>query len=274
MRTRSIEHGRSVDRSAGGLPSKVPHVTLAFWGIKLLATTFGETGGDALSMSLDLGYAVASLIYVVFFAVTLAVQVASKRHRPFAYWAVVVATATVGTTMSDYLDRTVGLGYVKSSIMLFCCVIAVLLLWRRVTGKIEFENIATRKEEVFYWITILVSNTLGTALGVFVASSTGLGFERGALIFAGLLALVAAAHFWLKSFSPTALFWTAYVLTRPLGATLGDTLTKPIAEGGLALGRILSSVILTALMVVGIVLVAWAERRIRNAGIRGKFADQ
>jgi uncharacterized membrane-anchored protein len=254
-------NGQADGHREGGLVSKVPHVTLAFWIIKLLATTVGETGGDALSMTLDLGYAVASLIYVAFFAFTLATQVAFKRHRPFAYWAVVIATTTVGTTVSDYLDRTVGLGYVKSSIGLFCCVLVVLLAWRRVTGRVEFENISTRTEEVFYWLTILVSNTLGTALGDFVASTTGLGFERGALVFSGLLAIVAAARFWLKRVPPSALFWAAYVLTRPLGATLGDTLTKPHAQGGLALGRILSSVVMVALMVVGIVLVARGERR-------------
>ena len=256
-----MEQKHSDARQPGGLVSKVPHVTLGFWVIKLLATTLGETGGDALSMTLDLGYALSSLIYVAFFAITLAVQVASRRYRPFAYWAVVVATTTVGTTTSDYLDRTVGLGYVKSSIALFCGVLAVLLAWRRVTGRIEFENIATRKEEIFYWLTILVANTLGTALGDLVASSAGLGFERGALIFAGLLAIVAAAHVWLKRVPESAIFWAAYVLTRPLGATLGDTLTKPLAEGGLALGRILSSVTMAALMIVGIVLVGRRERR-------------
>lgn len=251
------------ERRESGLISKVPHVTLAFWGIKLLATTVGETGGDALSMTLNLGYAVASLIYLAFFVITLATQVAAKHHHPFAYWAVVVATTTVGTTISDYLDRSVGLGYVKSSIMLFCCVILVLLIWRGVTGRIEFETIATKKEEIFYWVTILVSNTLGTALGDFVATTTGLGFERGALVFAGLLALVAAAHFWLKSIPPSVLFWAAYVLTRPLGATLGDTLTKPHDQGGLALGRILSSLVIAALMTVGVFLVARRDRRRR-----------
>ena len=252
-------------RGNKGLISKVPRVTLAFWGIKLLATTVGETGGDALSMTLGLGYAVASMIYVAFFAITVATQVSSKRYHPFAYWAVVVATTTVGTTVSDYLDRTIGLGYIKSSIALFCGVLVVLLVWRRVMGRIEFENITTKKEEVFYWLTILVSNTLGTALGDFVASDTGLGFERGALVFAGLLAIVASAYFWLKNIPASTLFWAAYVLTRPLGATLGDTLTKPLAEGGLALGRILSSVILAALMIVGIVLVDRHERRHRES---------
>jgi uncharacterized membrane-anchored protein len=242
--------------------SKVPQITLAFWIIKLLATTVGETGGDALSMQLGLGYAVASLIYVAFFAVTLGVQVASRRYHPFAYWAVVVATTTVGTTMSDYLDRTVGLGYVKSSIALLAGVIVVLLVWRRVTGRIEFANITTKTDEVFYWLTILVSNTLGTALGDFVATTADLGFQRGTLVFAGLLALVAAAHLWLKRIPPSVLFWSAYVLTRPFGATLGDTLTKPHAEGGLALGRISASLALAALMVTGVVIVSRRERQV------------
>jgi uncharacterized membrane-anchored protein len=247
-------------RTGGGLVSKVPHVTLAFWVIKLLATTVGETGGDALSMTLELGYGIASLIYVAFFGVTLAAQIASKRYHPLAYWAVVVATTTVGTTASDYLDRTVGLGYVKSSILLFGGVLVVLAVWRRVTGRIEFQNIATKREEVFYWLTILVSNTLGTALGDFVASTGGLGFEGGALVFAGLLALVAAAHHWLKKIPASVLFWAAYVLTRPLGATLGDTLTKPRAEGGLELGRIFASLTIAALMIVGIALTSRRER--------------
>ncbi len=235
--------------------SKVPQVTLAFWIIKILATTVGETGGDALSMTLNLGYAVSSFIFIGLFCITLAVQVKSKRYHPFAYWAVVVATTTVGTTMSDYLDRTAGLGYVKSSIMLFCGVILVLLVWRRVTGRIEFENITVRKNEVFYWLTILVSNTLGTALGDFVATSAGLGFERGALVFASLIALVAGIYL-LTDLPTSILFWAAYVLTRPLGATLGDTLTKPHLEGGFDLSRITSSLIIAALMVVGILLMS------------------
>ena len=237
--------------------SKVPAVTLGFWFIKICATTVGETGGDALSMTLKLGYAVSTMIFLGFFIVTLAAQVAWKRYHPFIYWAVVIATTTVGTTTSDYLDRTLKLGYVKSSIFLFLGVLVVLFLWRRTMGKIEFENITSRKDEVFYWVTILVSNTLGTALGDFVATTTGLGFERGALVFAGLLAVVAGLHFFTKT-PASILFWAAYVLTRPLGATLGDTLTKARADGGLALGRLTSSLTLAAVMVVGILIV---ERR-------------
>lgn len=239
--------------ASAALWSKVPRVALAFWSVKILATTVGETGGDALSMTLKLGYAVSSLIFLGFFAVALAAQVGSRRYHPVLYWAVVVATTTVGTTTSDYLDRTVGLGYVKSSILLFCAVLAVLVAWKFVTGRIEFDHIASRRNEIFYWLTILVSNTLGTALGDFVATTTGLGFERGALVFAGLIALVAGAHFLTRIPDPF-LFWAAYVLTRPLGATLGDTLTKSHREGGLGLSRIDSSLAIAAGMIIVILL--------------------
>jgi len=242
----------AIDLKANVL-SKVPQATLLFWVAKILATTVGETGGDALSMTLNLGYAVSSVILLGFFCVTLAAQMASKRYHPVFYWAVVVATTTVGTTTSDYLDRTVGLGYVKSTSMLFCAVIVVLIAWRLTTGEIEVDRINTRTDEIFYWVTILVSNTLGTALGDFTASTAGLGFERGALVFAGLIALVAAAHFFTR-IPGSVLFWTAYILTRPLGATLGDTLTKPHAEGGLALGRITSSLAIAAAMIVVVAL--------------------
>ena len=240
--------------------SKVPQVTLAFWIVKILATTVGETGGDALSMTLKLGYLVSTLIFLGFFVVTLTAQVVSKRFHPLFYWTVVVATTTVGTTTSDYLDRTLGLGYIKSSIMLFCMVLAVLAAWHFTTGKIEFERITTRREETFYWVTILVSNTLGTALGDFVASDTGLGFEKGALVFGALIAIVAALHYW-TNIADSVLFWSAYVLTRPLGATLGDTLTKPHEDGGLNLGRITTSLVIAAAMVV---MVAWRWRRERR----------
>lgn len=260
-------HRQSDEYNRDGLLSKVPQVTLAFWIIKILATTVGETGGDALSMTLNLGYAVSSFIFIGFFCTALAAQVRSTRYHPFAYWAVVVATTTVGTTMSDYLDRTAGLGYVKSSIILFCAVILVLLVWRRVTGRIEFENITTRQNEVFYWLTILVSNTLGTALGDFIATSAGLGFEKGALVFASLIALVAMLHLF-TNVQTSVLFWAAYILTRPLGATLGDTLTKPHIEGGFDLSRITSSLIIVVLMVVGIVLVSRRSEQLLGSSER------
>lgn len=238
-------HGK--DDSALAL-SKVPQVTLAFWLVKICATTVGETGGDALSMSLKLGYAVSTLIFLGFFLVTVAGQVSARRYHPVIYWLVVVATTTVGTTTSDYLDRTLGLGYIKSSIMLLAGVVAVLVAWRTTTGSIAVDKITTRRNEIFYWVTILVSNTLGTALGDFTADTAGMGFETGALIFAGLIGLVACAHLFTKA--PQAiLFWAAYVLTRPLGATLGDILTKPHAQGGLDLSRFASSFAIAGAMV-------------------------
>jgi len=174
--------------------SKVPRVTTAFWIVKIFATTLGETGGDALSMQLNLGYAVSTLIFLAFFLVTLTAQVASKHYHPLYYWAVVIATTTVGTTTSDYIDRTLGLGYVKSSIILLALVIVLLVAWHRTTGRIAVDHVVNRTDEIFYWVTILVSNTLGTALGDFVATTTGLGFEGGALVFAGLIGHRYSAH--------------------------------------------------------------------------------
>jgi uncharacterized membrane-anchored protein len=236
--------------------SKVPQVTLMFWMIKVLATTLGETGGDALSMTLNLGYLVSTAIFLAFFVVVLAAQVSLRRFHPAIYWLVVVATTTVGTTTSDYFDRTLGLGYVKSSAILFGLVIAVLLVWRFVTGRIEFENITDRRDETFYWLTILVANTLGTALGDFTADDLGLGFQKGALVFAALIIVVALAYFFTR-IPRSTLFWSAYVLTRPLGATLGDTITKSHEQGGLQLGRFTSSLVIAIAMIV---LVAWNAR--------------
>ena len=239
--------------------SKVPRVTLAFWVVKILATTFGETGGDALSMTLNLGYAVSTLIFLVFFIVTLTAQVKSSHYHPVFYWAVVVATTTVGTTTSDYIDRTLEVGYVKSSIFLLILVIAILVAWHFTTGRIVVDRVINRTDEIFYWVTILVSNTLGTALGDFVADTSGLGFTGGALLFAGLIAIVAALHFFTSA--PTSvLFWAAYVLTRPLGATVGDTLTKPTAEGGLNLGRFASSLVIAVAMIVLIAATSLRKR--------------
>jgi uncharacterized membrane-anchored protein len=244
----------STDGSAAASAwSKVPLVTLTFWIVKILATTVGETGGDALSMTLNLGYLVSTIIFLGFFAVTLTAQLISRRYHPVFYWLVVVATTTLGTTTSDYMDRTLGLGYIKSSIALSSGVVLVLVIWHFASGRIEFENVVTRRDEFFYWLTILVANTLGTALGDFTASDTGLGFERGALVFAGLIAVVAALHFFTR-LPKSVLFWTAYVLTRPLGATLGDTVTKPHAQGGLEFGRITSTLVMAAAMVVILVI--------------------
>lgn len=244
--------------AAGVVLSKVPQATIVFWIVKICATTVGETGGDAFSMSLHLGYLVSTAIFFVFLVVSVAVQVALKRFHPLSYWTVVVATTTVGTTLSDYLDRTAGLGYVISSAILFAGVIAVLLAWRLVTGHIAVDRIDNRRNEIFYWSAIVVSNTLGTALGDMTATTAGVGFEDGALLFAGLIAVVALLHFVPRA--PQAiLFWAAYVLTRPLGATLGDTLTKPRDEGGLTLDRFAATGTIVLLMIAIVFLSSQAS---------------
>ncbi len=229
--------------------SKVPQPTLMFWLVKICATTVGETGGDSVSMTLKLGYAVATGIFLVFFVITLAAQMSARRYHPLTYWLVVVATTTVGTTTSDFIDRSLHLGYVLSSAMLLGLVILVLIAWRLTTGAIAADRITSRRDELFYWLTILVSNTLGTALGDFTADDTGLnlGFDKGALLFAGLIAAVAVLHR-SKRLPQAALFWAAYVLTRPLGATLGDTLTKAHAQGGFGFGRFAASAVIALLM--------------------------
>jgi uncharacterized membrane-anchored protein len=201
--------------------SKVPEVTLAFWLIKIAATTLGETGGDALSMTLRLGYAVSSLIFIAFLVVSAAAQIRARKFHPFLYWAVIVATTTAGTTMADFADRSLGVGYVGGSLILFALVITVLGLWRFTMGSVAVDNISAPGVEAFYWATILFSNTLGTALGDFLADSGGLGFEGGALVFGAALVLVAGAYYFTR-ISRTLLFWAAFILTRPLGATLGD----------------------------------------------------
>jgi len=250
--------------AATSLLNKVPEVVLAFWVIKIAATTLGETGGDALSMSLGLGYAVSTVIFFAIFLATLAGQVSAKSFRPFLYWSVILSTTTAGTTISDYLDRTLALGYVRSSILLFFVVLGSLAVWRLSTGSVSVDKITTRKAEIFYWVTILFSNTLGTALGDFLATAQGLGFDGGALVFGAVLTLVALAYFF-TNISRTFLFWAAFILTRPLGATLGDLLTKPLAEGGLDLSRFTSSAVL-AILIVACILVT--GRRSEQAAAR------
>jgi uncharacterized membrane-anchored protein len=235
--------------------SKVPEIALAFWVIKIAATTLGETGGDALSMTMNLGYAISSAFFIAFFIVTVAIQVVSKSFYPFLYWAVIVATTTAGTTMADFADRSLGIGYVGGSIILFTILMIVLGLWRFSLGSVSFNHIVSRKVETFYWVTILFSNTLGTALGDFFADDSGLGYEGAAIVFSGALVLVAGAYFYTK-ISRTILFWTAFILTRPLGATVGDLLTKPVAKGGLNLSRISSSLII-ALFIFGCILLTY-----------------
>jgi uncharacterized membrane-anchored protein len=229
--------------------SKVPEVAIAFWIIKIAATTLGETGGDALSMSMNLGYLLSTVIFMVCFVIALAVQVRAKAFHPFLYWTVIVTTTTVGTTMADYADRSLGVGYVGGSLILFALLMMCLGVWRYAEGSVSFSDIRSPRVEIFYWITILLSNTLGTALGDFLADTSGVGYERGALVFAGALTLVAAAYFF-TGISHTLLFWMAFILTRPLGATLGDLLTKPRESGGLDLSRISSSLAIAVFMVV------------------------
>ena len=219
-----------LNRSSEIRASKVPEVTLAFWIIKIAATTLGETGGDALSMTMQLGYALSTAVFFALFIVTGATQVFSKSFHPFLYWAVIVATTTAGTTMADYADRSLGIGYVGGSAVLFTLLIIALGVWRISVGSVSFNHIASPKVEMFYWVTILFSNTLGTALGDFFADDSGLGYEGAALIFAAALVIVAAAYF-CTNISRTLLFWLAFILTRPLGATVGDLLTKPLAKG-------------------------------------------
>jgi uncharacterized membrane-anchored protein len=242
-----------IDGSSAAMMSKVPAVALAFRIIKICATIAGETGGDALSMTLGLGYAIGTLIFLGTLIVLLAAQVGSRAYHPFLYWGVIIATTTTGTTISDYLDRTLGLGYPRSSLLLFVAVLAVLAAWRLTTGSVSVGGITTRPAELFYWAAILFSNTLGTALGDFLATTSRFGFDGGALVFSVALALIAAAYFF-SNISRAWLFWAAFVLTRPLGATLGDLLTKPRVEGGLHFSRIASSLIIVTAIVVLIVL--------------------
>ncbi|HEY6201199.1 MAG TPA: hypothetical protein VI231_21530 [Candidatus Binatia bacterium] len=233
--------------------SKVPAVTLSFWIIKILATTLGETGGDALSMSMNLGYVVASAIFAAIFVVLVAAQVRARTFHPFLYWSVIVATTTLGTTLADFADRSLGIGYAGGSLLLFILLMASLALWYKSAGSVSVDTITSPRVEMFYWVTILFSQTLGTALGDWIADTNGFGYERGALIFGAGLALIAAAYF-LTDISRTFLFWAAFILTRPLGATLGDLLDKPVANGGFAFSRYTASAILAVLIVACILL--------------------
>ena len=232
---------------------KVAKVTLAFWIMKICATTLGETAGDLLSMTLNIGYALSSLILLGFFFATLTAQLTARRFHPLLYWAVIVSTSTAGTTMSDFMDRTLGLGYARGAAILVAGLAAVLVVWRLVEGSLSVDAIRTRRAELFYWLAILVSNTLGTALGDFLADDSGLGFLGGAALVGGAIALTAAAAY-LTRIDRVLLFWVAFVLTRPFGATFGDLLTKPTDHGGLGFGTIGSSLILAAILLVSLAL--------------------
>src|SRR6202021_2431709 len=232
--------------------SKVPEVTLVFWIIKILATTLGETGGDACAMSHDLCYAVSSFIFIVIFVVAVIAQISAKAFHPWLYWLVVIATTTAGTTMADFADRSLDIGYPGGASLLFLLLMISLLVWYRSAGSISVNTVATPKIEMFYWVSILFSQTLGTALGDWMADTNGLGYQGGALVFTAGLAAIAAAYFW-TNISRTLLFWAAFILTRPLGATLGDWLDKPVQDGGLAFNRYYASALLGAAILVCII---------------------
>jgi uncharacterized membrane-anchored protein len=231
--------------------SKVPAVTVDFWVLKILATTLGETGGDALSMSLGLGYLESTVILMVIFVAAVVAQIVARRFHPFMYWATIIASTTVGTTLADYADRSLGIGYPGGSILLLALLLAALFAWHRSLGSIDVESVSSPRAEFFYWLTIMFSQTLGTALGDWTADSMGFGYTGAAALFGGLLLLVVLAYF-LTGVSRTLLFWIAFVLTRPLGAVVGDFIDKPVAQGGLDLSRFSATGVLLALIVAGI----------------------
>jgi uncharacterized membrane-anchored protein len=245
--------------SAGG---KVPEVTLLFWIIKIAATTLGETGGDAVSMSMQLGYLLSSAIFAVIFLLAVGAQIRAKRFYPWLYWLTIIATTTVGTTLADYADRSLGIGYAGGTSLLLVLLLASLACWYAALGSVSIDSLDSPRAEMFYWITIMISQTLGTALGDWTADSEGLGYAGGTLVFGVLLALVAAGYFWTR-LSRTALFWAAFILTRPLGAVVGDFLDKPIASGGLALNRYGASIALV--LFIGACIGLFPQRAARSA---------
>jgi uncharacterized membrane-anchored protein len=243
----------SADPANEGRLSKVPQVALIFWIIKIFCTTLGETGGDAVTMSMNLGYLVGTAIFASIFVVAVFAQIKAKQFHPFLYWITIIATTTVGTTMADFADRSLGIGYTGGSLILFVLLMTSLGVWYWSQGSISVNTVSTPKVEAFYWITIMLSQTLGTALGDWTADSMDLGYAGAAAIFGALLVLVAACHFWTK-ISKTALFWTAFILTRPLGAVVGDFLDKPLAHGGLNLSRYSASGALVVLVIACILI--------------------
>ena len=229
--------------------NKVAPITLSFWIMKICATTLGETAGDLLSMTLNIGYAISSIILIGFFLITLVIQLLVNKFHPMLYWSVILTTSTAGTTLSDYMDRTLGLGYANGSLILVSGLVIVLVIWGLTEKTLSVSNIKTIKAELFYWVAILFSNTLGTALGDFLADDSGLGFLGGAMLIGGVIALIAYASY-LTKLNKIMLFWLAFILTRPFGATFGDLLTKSIEKGGLGFGTIGSTVILATLLII------------------------
>ena len=237
--------------------SKVPALTTIFWFIKILATTLGETAGDAVSMSLDLGYLVGTIIFAAVFFVAVAAQIKAKQFHPYLYWATIIATTTVGTTLADYATRSLGIGYTGGSALLLALLLLSLAVWYKSMGSVAIHTIHTPKAELFYWVTIMFSQTLGTALGDWTADTAGLGYLGAAIIFGGILLAIVAAHYF-TNLSKTFLFWAAFIVTRPLGAVLGDFLDKPITSGGLALSRYSAS---AALLIVIVACILFFPQR-------------
>jgi uncharacterized membrane-anchored protein len=235
--------------SKDDLICKVPEVTLIFWIMKIAATTLGETGGDAVSMSMNLGYLVGTAIFGIIFAGAVAVQIRAKRFHPVLYWTTIIATTTVGTTLADFADRSLGIGYAGGTSLLFAMLMGSLFLWHRSLGSVSVDTVNSPKAEMFYWVTIMFSQTLGTALGDWTADTAGVGYLGGVFVFMGLLAVIAAAYYWTR-LSRSLLFWAAFILTRPRGAVVGDLLDKPRAAGGLALSRYAASAALLAFIAV------------------------
>ncbi len=231
------------------LLSKVPAITLGFWVIKILATTLGETAGDTVSMTMNLGYLVGTAIFLSVLVALVWVQIRARHFHSFLYWATIIASTTAGTTMADFATRSLGIGYPGGSVLLLACIIGSLVLWKRTLGSISADTVSEPRAELFYWVTITFSQTLGTALGDWTAATGGLGYLGAAAIFAALLALVAGLYFWTKT-DRVLLFWAAFILTRPLGAAVGDFLDKPVADGGLAFSRPLASAVLAAAILV------------------------
>jgi uncharacterized membrane-anchored protein len=233
--------------------NKVPEVTLTFWIIKIAATTLGETGGDTVTMTLNWGYLAGTALFLAALVLLVILQIVAKKFHPFLYWATIIASTTFGTTMADFADRSLGIGYTGGSSLLLMCLLATLALWYWSLGSINVDTVSAPKTEMFYWAAITFSQTLGTALGDWMADSTGLGYEGGALVFGAALAIVTAAYFW-TNVSRVTLFWMAFILTRPLGATVGDFLDKPVSQGGLALSRPLASAVLAIFILVCILV--------------------
>ncbi len=252
-----------MNTSTDNLASKVPAVTLGFWLIKIAATTLGETGGDALSMSMGLGYLLSTAIFAAVFAAAVSAQISARRFHPLLYWITILATTTVGTTLADFADRSLGIGYLGGSCLLLGLLLASLALWQRTLGSVSVHSVNTPRAEIFYWTTIMFSQTLGTALGDWTADSAGIGYLGSAALFGSLLAILAIARF-RTSVSRTLLFWAAFILTRPLGAVLGDFLDKPLHSGGLALSRYSASAFLIAAMLA--LILCLPQRAARGSG--------